>query len=180
MSTHWTLRARICAFTLMELMTVLVIIAILMVLILPIVGHLRQRAEVTSCTGNIKGLYVAAANYVTDAGHWPQIDTKFFGKPEFAKAWQEVLAPYGIGRINWVCPTAQRMLNNPDLTKPENARIDYHATPFDIQPQTPYRWATQPWFIEAGDFHGEGPLIIFAGGTVKSLRQHLRDTGFKP
>ena len=163
--------------TLLELATVLVIVAILAVLLLPLVGHMRGRAEVTGCIGNLKGLHVAAANYVSDAKQWPQIDRKLFGKPEYAKAWQEALGRYGVGTINWVCPSAQRQLNNPDLTK--SPRIDYHATPFDPEPQTPYKWATQPWFIEAGNFHGEGPMIIFCGGNVKSLNQHLRDTGVK-
>lgn len=161
----------------LELATVIVIIAILAVLVIPIVAHLRGRAEVTSCTGNLKGLYVAAANYTTDAKQWPQIDTRQVRKTEYAIAWYEALKPYGIDWINWVCPTAQRSLNNPDLTKPKNARIDYHATPFDPHPQTPYKWAGQPWFIETGNFHGEGPLMIFTGSAVKSLRQHLRDAG---
>src|SRR5688572_15122859 len=95
--------------TMMELMTVIVIIAILGVLIMPMVGLIRQRVEVTGCTSNIKGLHVAAANYVTDAHHWPQIDTRQIGKPSYATAWYEALRPYGIGPINWVCPSAQRM-----------------------------------------------------------------------
>lgn len=163
--------------TLMEVMTVLVIIAILAILLLPLVGHMRQRAEVTGCTANLKGLYVATSTYVTDAGRWPQVDRKLVGKPEYAQVWYELLKNYGIGQLNWVCPSAQRMLNNPDLSKPDNARVDYHATPFDDQPQTPYKWSGQPWFLEAGNFHGEGPLMIFASGTVRNLYQHLRDTG---
>jgi prepilin-type N-terminal cleavage/methylation domain-containing protein len=176
---HHPPRALDRGLTLMELMTVLVIISILAVLLLPLVGYLRQRSEITGCTQNIKGLHVAAANYVTAAGHWPQMDTKLIGKPSHAQAWYEALRPYGIGPKNWVCPSAQRMLNNPDVTNPKNARVDYHATPFDKEPQTPYKWPTQPWFAEAGDFHGDGPLLIFSAGQVKSLRQHLRDTGFK-
>jgi len=68
------------------------------------------------------------------------------------------------------------MLNNPDLTVPKNQRVDYNATPFDPEPQTPYKWTTQPWFVEVGNFHGEGPLIIFSSGQVKSLEQHMHDS----
>lgn len=164
--------------TLLELATVIVIIAILAMMVAPVASYLKLRAELTSCTGNMKGLHVASANYVTDAKHWPQIDTKLIGKPEFALAWYDALRPYGIGPINWVCPSAQRLQNSPDLSNPKKARVDYHATPFDTQPQTPYKWPTQPWFVEVGDFHGDGPLIIFCNGNTKSLRQHLRDTGF--
>src|SRR5688572_24623432 len=85
--------------TLMELMTVLVIISIIAVLLIPVVGLIRQRAELTGCTGNIKGLHVAVANFVTDAKHWPQVDTKQIGKPAYALAWYAALRPYGIGPI---------------------------------------------------------------------------------
>ena len=75
------------------------------------------------------------------------------------------------------CPSAQRALNNPDVTKPKFARIDYQCTPFDAEPMTPYKWPTQPWFAETGDFHGEGPLMIFCKGNVSSLKQFLRENG---
>lgn len=163
--------------TLLEMMTVLVIISILAVLIMPLIGHMRQRADYASCTQNLKGLHVAAANYVTDAKHWPQMNTKLTGKSELALVWYEIFRPYGIGPINWVCPSAQRGLNNPDLTKPKNARIDYQSTPFDAEPMTPYKWPTQPWFAETGDFHGDGPLMIFSKGNVSSLKQFVRENG---
>ena len=163
--------------TLMEMMTVLVIISILAVLMLPLISHLRQRADHASCTQNLKGLHVAAANYVTDAKHWPQMDTKLTGKPELAVIWQEIFRPYGIAPINWVCPSAQRSLGNPDVTKPKFARIDYQSTPFNAEPMTPYKWPTQPWFAETGDFHGDGPLMIFCKGNVSSLKQFVRDHG---
>ena len=163
--------------TLLEMMTVLVIISILAVMLLPLVNHLRQRADHASCTQNLKGLYVAAANYVNDAKHWPQMDRKLLGTPELAVQWQEIFRPYGIAPINWVCPSAQRALLNPDVTKPKFARIDYQSTPFDAEPMTPYKWPTQPWFVETGDFHGDGPLMIFCKGNVSSLKQFVRENG---
>lgn len=165
--------------TLIELMTVIVIICILAVMLFPAATYLRERAEVASCTGNLKGLYVASVSYVTDAQHWPQIDTKQFGTPEYPRLWQEALKKYGIAPINWVCPSAQRLMNSPDLTKPQNLRNDYYATPFDSNPTTPYKWPTQPWFVESGDFHGDGPMMIFSKGDVKSLNQFSREQGSK-
>jgi len=97
-------RASKSGVTLMELMTVLIIIAILAVMLIPFIGLLRQRAEVASCTQNMKGLYAAGVNYITEAKHWPQVDTNQVGKPDYARAWYEAFQPYGVGWINWVCP----------------------------------------------------------------------------
>ncbi|RYD74764.1 MAG: prepilin-type N-terminal cleavage/methylation domain-containing protein, partial [Verrucomicrobiaceae bacterium] len=45
------------AFTIMELMTVLVIISILMVLLLKVTDSVKARAEKGSCISNLKNLY---------------------------------------------------------------------------------------------------------------------------
>ena len=163
-------------FTLMELMTVVVVVSVLAAMFLPLMDHFRQKSEVVVCTQNLKGLHVAGANYVNEFEHWPQMNNKLVGKPEFARAWHDAFAPYGIAPVNWACPSVQRMMKNPDLTKPDGARVDYHATPFDQERMTPYKWPTQPWFVEVADFHGDGPLIIFCTGQVKSLKQFLRDS----
>ena len=61
-------------------------------------------------------------------------------------------------------------MHNPDLTKPENVRVDYMATSFDSKPTTPHQWPRQPWFAEIGDVHGHGNLIIFTDGSVSDLK----------
>ena len=57
-----------------------------------------------------------------------------------------------------------------DYSKPENARIDYMPMPFDDKPTTPHQWPRQPWFVEVGDMHGNGNLIIFTDGSVSDLK----------
>jgi hypothetical protein len=61
-------------------------------------------------------------------------------------------------------------LGNPDLSDPNNVRIDYAATTFDDKPLTPHQWPKQPWFAEGGDVHGHGNLIIFTDGSISDLR----------
>jgi hypothetical protein len=61
------------------------------------------------------------------------------------------------------------LLGNPDYLKPENTRIDYIPMPFDDKPTTPHQWPRQPWFVEAGDVHGHGNLIIFTDGSIGDL-----------
>ena len=64
----------------------------------------------------------------------------------------------------------QDLLHNPDYSKPENARADYFAMPFDNKPTTPHQWPRQPWFVETADVHGNGNLIIFTDGSISDLK----------
>jgi prepilin-type N-terminal cleavage/methylation domain-containing protein len=168
------------AFTLLELMTVLVIIAIMSVFSIQAFSYLIMRAQRVSCTNNLKNLYAAASSYVLDYQSWPQISTADVTGTAYAQGWINALAPYKIGQINWVCPSVQRLLNNPDLTQSGNVRIDYYSTPFDSNVTSPSRYPTQPWFIENANVHGDGNLMIFANGQVKSLNETLADLVSQP
>ena len=161
------------AFTIMELMTVMVIISILMVLLLKVTDTMRARAEKANCLSNLKNLYTGAAGYVMDHQQWPQIPPTLVrqNSKEYAKLWINALAPYGISQQNWLCPTNQRSLNGPDMTKDENRRVDYNATPFDSKPGTPYLWPRQPWFVEHSSAHDGGPLMILTNGKLMTMEQ---------
>src|SRR5207248_7243698 len=125
------------------------------------------------CTSNLRNLYIVANLYVQQNGSWPQIsmvnssDTPF---QDYARAWIAALGPFDARQQTWICPTIQGLLGNPDLSKPENARIDYYAMPFDDKPMTPYQWPRQPWFIETADVHGNGNLIVFTDGSISDLK----------
>lgn len=157
-------------FSLLELVTVVLVIAILAVMVAPMVSTIRGRLDRSRCMANLRNLHVAAALYVQERRQWPQIIAPgASGSPEVAARWVDALRPYGLDQMTWVCPTVQRLMQSPDLTKDENRRIDYVATPFDANPMTPFRWSTQPWFIEKGNMHGNGNLIIFPDGHIQSL-----------
>jgi Biotin and Thiamin Synthesis associated domain len=72
--------------------------------------------------------------------------------------------------LSWICPTIQDLMRGPDYSRPENARLDYMPMPFDDKPTTPHQWPRQPWFVETGDVHGNGNLIIFTDGSVSDLK----------
>ncbi len=160
-------------FTLLELVTALVVVLILVVLALGSIDHFRTRAEKTACMSNLRSLYAAASSRVNDAG-WPQIDPADLHEPAYAKAWIDALAPYGLSAGNWVCPTMQRLLADPDLTKAENIRVDYIAMPFDEHPTSPRQYPKHPWFVETGDVHGEGNFVLFADGTIAPLSEIIQ------
>lgn len=163
-------RLRRHAFTLMEVLTAIIVISILCLMLVTSFGFLRAKAERGGCVRNLQGLYAAATSYVTDNGSWPQISTIDIEAPEFSKAWIEAFRPYGIGRPNWVCATVQTAMGNPP-NDPNEPRIDYFGTGFDDKPSSPWKWPTHPWFVERGDVHGDGNLIILTNGQVRSLSE---------
>jgi prepilin-type N-terminal cleavage/methylation domain-containing protein len=171
-------------FTLLELLTVCVIIAVLAALGVGLFDQLRDRSERVNCTNNLRGLYSGFQSYVVQHGHWPQNPNKIADKG-YDNWWIEEMQKLGISEKAWICPTHQREQKKAaklspqgkekrDPNKKEDRQIHYLPTPFDHNPATPRRWPTQPWLIEVGNFHGDGPLIIFPDGTVNSLGQFLR------
>jgi prepilin-type N-terminal cleavage/methylation domain-containing protein len=161
------------AFTILELLVVIAIIGVLVTLIIAGLSSIPARAQRVQCTANLHSLYVAAESYIQQNGSWPQIsiadDESDAAEQNYATAWIAALRSFGPSEKNWICPTIQNQLQNPDYLKPENARIDYTATPFDDKAISPHQWPRQPWFIENGDVHGSGNLIIFTDGSVGDL-----------
>jgi type II secretory pathway pseudopilin PulG len=154
----------------MELLIVIVVIGILATILIAVLGQLRSRAQRTQCVANLHALHIGVELYQQQNGMWPQLRRANFSTPEsFAEAWVEALNPFGVQRQTWICPTMQEQLQNPDYSSANDARIDYAAIPFDDKAFTPHKWVTQPWFVEVGDVHGNGNLMIFPDGSVSDL-----------
>jgi type II secretory pathway pseudopilin PulG len=168
-----TPRGSSSGFTLLEICTALVIIFILATLLIPALEMIRMRMEKASCINNLRQLYVAANGYMQDHGHWPQVNPALLHQPDRAydEAWIEDFMPYGLARLNWICPTMQRDLGGPDYTQPANYRADYVAMPFDSKRMTPYKLPFYPWFVERGNPHGGGNLMVLANGSATELSQ---------
>lgn len=139
---------------------------------MPIFSGWLARGDKAVCISNLRALHAAAGLYIEEHGHWPQIDILDQTEDQYASEWTQALKPYHIELKNWVCPTFQKSSGDPDLI--ENPRIDYFPTPFDSGTMTPYRWPTQPWFIERGDFHGNGAMLIYTDGSITEMNELLR------
>ncbi|MDQ6655862.1 MAG: prepilin-type N-terminal cleavage/methylation domain-containing protein [Verrucomicrobiota bacterium] len=176
-------RCRPAGFSLLELAVVVVIIAILAVVSVPVLSKLKARAQRVRCANNLRNLSVAANLFVQQNGAWPQIPAAGGAggsEEQYAEAWIAALAPFGPTRETWTCPTMQNLLGNPEHGTPETARVDYIATPFDDKPNSPHEWPRQPWFIETGDVHGHGNLIIFTDGSISDLKTVIQQSGASP
>ena len=163
------------AFTLLELFIVLAIIGILATMLIPVYAGMRSRAQRVQCIANLHSLYIAADLFVQRNGSWPQItrSTSDTGDQDFANAWIDALGPFGPTRQTWICPAIQEVLHNPDYSQPQDARLDYIPMSFDDKPTTPHQWPRQPWFIETGNAHGNGNLIIFTDGSIAETNDVL-------
>lgn len=168
------------AFTLLEILVVVVIIGILVTLSFPLVSGMRARAQRVQCMANLRSLYTATELYIQNNGSWPQIgvsDSEDDDDREYAIAWIEALKPFGPTQKTWICPTIQTLLGNPNVSDPANIRLDYMATTFDNKPVTPHLWPRQPWFAEVGNVHGNGNLIIFTDGSISDLNTVVKKAG---
>jgi type II secretory pathway pseudopilin PulG len=166
-------------FTLIEIFAVIVLIMILVALLVPAYEQVRMRTDKVNCINNLRQLHVGASAYVQEYGSWPQVNPMLAqpGSTAYEEVWIEDFLPFGVGRGTWICPTMERELGGPDYTQPANYRADYYAMPFDTKHITPFRQPTFPWFVERGNVHGNGNLVMQSNGAVRELDQMVLASG---
>ena len=152
------------AFTLIELLAMMTILAVLVGLGALAASGIRKRAERAACSKNMTSLHLALNTYLTDNKHWPQVTPEGDDEEQFWQAWKNVLLKYELPDKVWMCPTHRRVTHDEFLQY-----SSYLPTQFDRTSRlTPFKWH-QPWVVEIGDNHGDGPLAIFADGSVQAL-----------
>jgi len=79
-TSRWPLQCRCAAFTLVELLVVMVIISIVVGLVFPAVTGMKEKANVVICTGNLKQLYNGLMSYAAEnEGRCPLNETDSSG-----------------------------------------------------------------------------------------------------
>lgn len=123
------------AFTLVELLVVLAIIAVLTTLASPAIGTAIERGRSARCVNNLRQIGVAVQQYIADNNYrFPAIETEPPSLPadvENKGTALEVLGPYGITQATLTCPTDAVTLRNV-----EKHGSSYHFSPV-LQDETP-------------------------------------------
>jgi type II secretory pathway pseudopilin PulG len=145
------------------------IIAVLAALSVPLYSAFVPKVERLVCINNLKNLRVAFSEYAISG--WPQIPEGIaLGSMAEQKWWLEKTEKdLGLSERSWQCPTIRRMF----AKEPEKDRplIHYLPTPFSAEPNKANQWPEMPWFIEIGNAHGQGNLLVRQNGTVEPASQ---------
>lgn len=158
-------------------MAVLLTIAILLILIVPNYSRMVAAAQEAICASRMRSIRLALGDYLQDHGSvWPQPAPGLEGAA-LRQFWLSALQPYGVTEKTWQCPTISHALREEGLTG--DFGMHYVPTQFDATPDVANRWTTQPWLIEAANAHGDGPLICFPDGSVKSMSKVLAEQGVR-
>jgi prepilin-type processing-associated H-X9-DG protein/prepilin-type N-terminal cleavage/methylation domain-containing protein len=94
------------AFTLVELLVVLGILAALAAVVLPVTGRAREAGRRTVCQSNLRQIGLAIQQYVQDNdGTYPlQMSVRDDGGVPTAFSWQQAISPYVRNRQVFHCP----------------------------------------------------------------------------
>lgn len=155
-------------FSVTELLVTIGVVALLVSISVPLYETFQERARKARCISNLRNIHAGLLGYLTDKGHWPQMeeDKYDFTEKQFFEFWVDATEPYGCGEDAWACPS-DRALDRLSPQKRKTYIGSYVTTRFDKKAQTPLRW-NQPWVIERGDFHGQGQHILLPDGSVQS------------
>lgn len=105
-------RSRSQAFTLVELIVVIAIIALLATLLMPATSSVMEKARSTQCSSNLRQVGLAVNQWANDHdGYFPRIETdtqgktQVYGPDEEVKGLVETLKPYGLDERFVQCPS---------------------------------------------------------------------------
>ena len=167
------------AFALLELVAVLLVISILVVLFVPNYRDYLRRAGEVRCSSNMRAINIGLRGYLQDHGSvWPQ-GPSVVEEKLWEAFWLKTLVPYGISDRTWLCPTIEGAFAAGGKKPSDRPKLHYIPTMFTDEPDMANRWATQPWLIERSDAHGNGPLICFPDGSIKSARRVVAEMAFR-
>jgi len=171
------------AFTIVEILAVVIILLILASFVVPNYSTWIARAQEAKCMANMRAIHVGLLGYLNDHREvWPQGPSP---KEESAWAnfWITTLDPYGITAKTWQCPTLAAQFRRGERAPIDGGAVHYSPTMFDDQSYTAKRLSTyplnQPWLIERADAHENGALIVFGDGSIKSFNQVLAEQGMR-
>ncbi len=79
-------------FTLVELLSVIAIVAVLFTILIPVLSSIRATSQVTGCTSNLRNCHAAIQLYVNEHGAYPR---PFTSTGSYQTSWWQRLAKEG-------------------------------------------------------------------------------------
>ncbi len=152
-------------FSIIEILAIVFIISILIAIFLPALQKVMPVVDRAICMNNLKNLRAGFGVYSIEG--WPQIPLGMkLGSKDEQQWWLEKTEKdLGFGIKAWQCPTIRRQFSR--LSDEERPLIHYLPTPFSGEPDRANKWPEMPWFIEIGNAHGQGNLLVRQNGTVE-------------
>ncbi|MEM0914185.1 MAG: DUF1559 domain-containing protein [Planctomycetota bacterium] len=94
------------AFSLIELLVVISIIALLVGILVPTLASARESARTVFCLNNMRQLALATTNYANAyEGHLPTVGFSHGSSTYSTQAWFFLLEPYSDGKLHYRCPS---------------------------------------------------------------------------
>lgn len=144
------------AFTLVELLVVLGILAVLSAILFPVFARARESARKTTCVAQLSQLYKAAKMYIDDNDRTlVPARTEAVGSGTRGVTWCVLLQPYLQSRQVLICPTDPEPAASADsLCLPHSYGINYLLS-FNN------RWGTYPFVARMGTVSRVSDTVLF-------------------
>ncbi|WP_428940458.1 type II secretion system protein [Fontivita pretiosa] len=154
-------RRLVSAFTLVELLVVIGIIAVLISVLLPALSQARRQANTVKCMAALKEIGNGFQMYAIDnRGWWPSARDRKQASPNNWHSWTDLIAKYMTGTKNWqnYYDVAQVRRNSviwgcPEWTKSQDFRANAAAADAE-NVYTGYGMQYYPSYFDDGDLNG--------------------------
>jgi prepilin-type N-terminal cleavage/methylation domain-containing protein/prepilin-type processing-associated H-X9-DG protein len=146
------------AFTLLELLLVITIIAILASMLMPAIGSMEQRAYSIACSSNLRTIGAAVQLYLQDHNqNFPAIEDNPAVSPVYPAGYPtqtmlQAFGPYGVTQTTLQCPS--------DMKKGPNSSYVLYGNSYD-------------WKPTLDDENTSEPLVYGGGGGGGVRRQQF-------